>query len=186
MTSNNSKATQEALTSAYNFLVNSGYNIASLSVYGSQNYGLDVYTKDYTSDVDFKAVIIPTLRDLVDDSKPLSKVIDFEDGQIDIKDIRVFVDTLVKCNPAYIETLYSAYTYDCDDWMLLRNLRDILVTEMAPFFAKACYGMALEKREALCHPYPSTKDKIDKYGYDPKQLHHICRLAELMNDFYIH
>ena len=52
MTSNNSKATQEALTSAYNFLVNSGYNIASLSVYGSQNYGLDVYTEDYTSDVD--------------------------------------------------------------------------------------------------------------------------------------
>ena len=40
-------------------------------------------------------------------------------------------------------------------------------------------GMSKEKLNALKHPYPTIIDKIEKYGYDPKQLHHICR----MNDF---
>lgn len=40
-------------------------------------------------------------------------------------------------------------------------------------------GMSMEKKKALCHPYPTIKDKIEKYGYDGKQLHHIIR----MNDF---
>ena len=35
------------------------------------------------------------------------------------------------------------------------------------------------KLKALKHPYPTIVDKINKYGYDPKQLHHILR----MNDF---
>ena len=37
----------------------------------------------------------------------------------------------------------------------------------------------MEKKKALCHPYPSLIDKIEKYGYDGKQLHHIIR----MNNF---
>lgn len=37
----------------------------------------------------------------------------------------------------------------------------------------------MEKLKALQHPYPTIIDKINKYGYDPKQLHHILR----MNDF---
>ena len=37
-------------------------------------------------------------------------------------------------------------------------------------------GMSMEKRKALCHPYPSIIDKIEKYGYDGKQLHHIIRM----------
>lgn len=45
----------------------------------------------------------------------------------------------------------------------------------------------MEKRKALCHEYPTTKDKIEKYGYDPKQLHHIVRLehmiAEMMDGY---
>lgn len=28
------------------------------------------------------------------------------------------------------------------------------------------------------HPYPATISKIEKFGYDPKQLHHILRLSE--------
>jgi len=39
--------------------------------------------------------------------------------------------------------------------------------------------MSMEKKKALCHPYPSLIEKIEKYGYDGKQLHHIIR----MNDF---
>ena len=40
-------------------------------------------------------------------------------------------------------------------------------------------GMSKDKLNALQHPYPTIIDKIEKFGYDPKQLHHILR----MNDF---
>ena len=41
------------------------------------------------------------------------------------------------------------------------------------------YGMALEKQHALCKPYPSKLELIEKYGYDSKQLSHIIRLYAL-------
>ena len=41
-------------------------------------------------------------------------------------------------------------------------------------------GMALEKYNALTHPYPSIMDKIKKYGCDPKQLHHILRIKDFI------
>jgi ribosomal protein L31E len=44
-------------------------------------------------------------------------------------------------------------------------------------------GMVVEKNAALCHPYPTLKDKIDKYGYDNKQLHHIVRCAEFLDRY---
>jgi hypothetical protein len=43
--------------------------------------------------------------------------------------------------------------------------------------------MVLEKNKALCHPYPTLKDKIDKYGYDNKQLHHIIRCREFLDRY---
>ena len=43
--------------------------------------------------------------------------------------------------------------------------------------------MAMEKDKALCHPYPNIKDKIDKYGYDGKQLSHCARLYEFIVRF---
>ena len=41
----------------------------------------------------------------------------------------------------------------------------------------------MEKRKALCHPYPNTMDKIEKYGYDGKQLHHCARLNEFLERY---
>lgn len=41
-------------------------------------------------------------------------------------------------------------------------------------------GMAYEKLKALEHPYPSIIDKIEKYGFDGKQLSHILRLQIFM------
>ena len=50
-------------------------------------------------------------------------------------------------------------------------------------FAKACYGMFLEKEKAMCHPYPTTVHKIEKWGYDGKQVHHMYRLLLMLRDF---
>ena len=44
-------------------------------------------------------------------------------------------------------------------------------------------GMATQKEHALTHLYPSKIEMIDKFGYDPKQLHHILRLEEFMERY---
>lgn len=44
-------------------------------------------------------------------------------------------------------------------------------------------GMAFEKYKALTYPYPSIVDKIEKYGCDPKQLHHILRLKDFIERY---
>ena len=57
-------------------LVSQGYSVAYICIYGSQNYGLDTYTDKYTSDVDMKAIVVPTLDDLISNSKPVSTTIE--------------------------------------------------------------------------------------------------------------
>lgn len=168
---------------AKTFLEDKGYNVAFIWIYWSQNYDLDVNTPEYQSDIDFKAVIIPTLDDLVYNAKPKSTTLTYGDWQIDLKDIRVFTDTLVKCNPAYVEILYSDFSIYTDDFEKIINERENLVAEMWQFLLRASYGMIVEKVKAFSHPYPTIKDKIDKYGYDPKQAHHIVRLYYLMRKY---
>lgn len=178
----------DCLSKQKEILENQGYSIAYICVYGSQNYGLDVYSETYRSDIDMKAIIVPTLDDLVRNSKPISTTINTEWGQCDLKDIRVYFQTLLKANPTYIETLYTDY-YIVDEkfsneFNHIFNLRDDLVTVLSAQFLKAMYGMMCEKEKALYHPYPTIAHKIEKYGYDGKQAHHILRLWILINDYF--
>ena len=43
--------------------------------------------------------------------------------------------------------------------------------------------MSMEKRKALCHPYPNLIEKIEKYGFDGKQLSHCVRLNEFLEKY---
>lgn len=178
---------KKELEECYGYLVGQGYNIAYICIYGSQNYGLDLYTEEYKSDLDFKAVIIPTLDDLVHNSKPISMTIEYKGGQIDLKDIRSWVATVTKANPAYIETLYSKHKiFDkkYGDYLgVIFKMRFALVWCLRAQFARAVYGMAKEKEAAFEHPYPSCVKDIEKFGYSPKQLHHIVRLYYLFDEF---
>jgi len=51
-----------------------GYTVMYIAIYGSQNYGLETES----SDLDYKAITLPSLDDLVQNSSPLSTVIEFE------------------------------------------------------------------------------------------------------------
>lgn len=171
---------KEELKNAWKHLESIGYEPYYLAVYGSQNYNLDTPE----SDVDFKCIIIPTLDQLIKNSKPVSTVVEFNGWQIEIKDIRSYVESVVKCNINFLEILNTKY-YLCKnpDDEFLRPYFIPLMEEMGQFYLKACYGMMLEKEQALRHPYPSTAHKIEKFGYDPKQLHHIVRLLHLMRRY---
>lgn len=169
-------------------LESQGYTVARICLTGSQNYNLQVHTDEYQSDVDMKAIIVPTLDDLIHNSKPISTSIDTEWGLCDLKDIRTYFETLLKANPAYIESLFTQY-YIVDnkfnsEFEQIDLLKDELVYTLRAQMIRAMYGMMLEKEKAMCHPYPKIAHKIEKYKYDGKQVHHAYRLWLMMQDYY--
>jgi hypothetical protein len=179
----------EVLRTQKKVLESQGYKVCYIAVYGSQNYNLDIYTEEYKSDIDMKAIIIPTLDDLITNSKPISIAVDTEWGQCDVKDIRIFFETLLKSNPAYVETLFTDYyiiDFDfVDKFAEIFSLRDDLIYTLRAQYIRAIYGMMLEKQKAMKHPYPSIIHKIEKFGYDGKQIHHINRLWFMMQDYFV-
>lgn len=170
------------------YLLEKGYDVAYISLQGSQNYGLDVYTDEYKSDVDTKAVILPSFEEVVYNREPKSTTIVLENNEhIDLKDIRVMFDTYKKQNVNYIETLFSEYLIVSDDYRdLLKPLfenKEIIAHININQALRCIAGMSKEKLKALQHPYPTIIDKIEKFGYDPKQLHHILRMNDFMKKY---
>lgn len=173
----------------YEYLKSLNYNIVAVFAHGSMNYGLYIQDEDYRSDVDTKAIVLPTLDDLVSGTKMTSKTYDLDGEHIDVKDIRIFVELWKKTNPAYLEILFTKYRVINDKYRIyikpILEMADDIVEMNYPRLAKCISGMSKEKVFAMEHPYPSLLDKIEKYHYDPKQLHHIIRLNQLIRDVYL-
>lgn len=150
-----------------------GYNVIYIGLYGSQNYNLD----DEESDIDVKAIILPTLHDIIF-RKVTSTTIECENGNIDVKDLITFYDVIKKGNFSYIESINTEY-----------SIGDKYIKELFSRFEvnkKSILGAMYEKRKALTHEYPSKKKEFELWGYDPKQHHHILRLYDLLNYNLLH
>jgi len=172
---------QSIVQQHYNTLISRGYNVVGVFLYGSQNYEMDYEG----SDIDTKAIIIPSINDVILNKPLISTTSEMADGgQCDIKDIRKMFECFKKQNINFIELLFTEYyvinpTYKDLYQSMIDNNETI--ARYNNFASVNCMvGMMLEKYNALEHPYPSIKDKIDKYGYDPKQLHHIVRLWDFL------
>jgi len=172
---------QARLESDFKLLQDTGYEVVGVFLQGSQNYGLDTEQ----SDIDTKAIVLPRFAQFVENAQAVStKLILESNEQIDIKDIRVMFDVLKKSNINFLEILFTKH----------RLINEKYADLLAPIFAnaerlsvwnrRALYnsisGMTQQKLVALKHPYPSIIDKINKFGYDPKQLHHIFRQHEFI------
>ena len=175
---------QDEIQKHYDKLVELGYNVVGVFLYGSQNYELDYEG----SDVDSKAIVLPTLNDVVLNKHPISTTIDMGDNCLcDVKDIRKMFECFKKQNINFIELLFTQYYVLNDEYKELYQPmldNDELIAHYNNYASLNCMsGMALEKYNALTHPYPSIKDKIDRYGYDNKQLHHVLRMKEFMERY---
>ena len=151
--------------------------IVGIFLQGSQNYGLDLPT----SDVDTKLIVVPNFRDIALNNKPVSTThIRANEEHIDFKDVRLYMETFRKQNLNFLEILFTPYyilnpSYQ-DQWERLIEKRE-QIARMNEFRAvKSMKGVALEKYHAMEHPYPSKLDILEKWGYDPKQLHHLVRI----------
>lgn len=168
----------------YNVAVNLGYEVIGVFLQGSQNYELDYEG----SDIDTKAIVLPKFDDFVINKKPISTTYIMPDNShLDIKDIRVMFETFKKQNINFIEILFTKYKiinpkYEKLFNPIFENRENIAHYNNYAAINCMC-GMALEKYKALEHPYPTTVEKIKKYGYDPKQLHHIIRMNEFIGRY---
>ena len=168
----------------YVILCREGYEVVYLGLQGSQNYGLDIYENSYLSDVDSKAIVLPTFEDFVENRPPVgfTKVLD-NNEHIDVKDIRVMFENFKKQNINFIEILFTEYalinSQYFDEITYLLDGKEKIARMNVNQALRCMAGISKEKLKALQHPYPATLDKIEKFGYDPKQLYHILR----MNDF---
>lgn len=176
--------TMNRLQEHYKEVENMGYEIVGIFLQGSQNYEL-AYEG---SDIDSKAIVLPKFEDFVLNKSPTSTTHVCKNNEhIDLKDIRLMFDCFKKQNINFVEILFTKYRiinpkYELFVQRLFDNSEKI--ARYNNYASVNCIaGMSMEKYKALEHPYPSLIDKIEKYGFDPKQLHHIIRLNEFIKRY---
>ena len=170
--------------------------IIGVFLQGSQNYFMD----DENSDVDTKCLIVPSLDEIVLAKQPVSVTHCIVDGKLvyteeekmgaehcDAKDIRLYWKTLLKANINFLEILFTDHyiinsMYE-DFWNEILSMREMIAYVNPLAAIKAMMGMVSEKYFALTHRYPSRVEWLDKFGYDPKQLHHLIRIYKFMEAY---
>lgn len=168
----------------FDFVESQGYKVYGVFLQGSQNYQLDYEG----SDIDTKCIVLPSFEDIVLNRKPVSTTLILEDNShVDLKDIRLMWECFKKQNINFLEILFTDYFIVASDyisnWRLMRDAAEDIAHYNNYAAVNCIAGMVMEKNAALCHPYPSLKEKIEKYGYDNKQLHHILRCSEFLDRY---
>lgn len=155
-----------------------------VALQGSQNYRLDYEG----SDVDSKAMTVPTLEDIVKNKKLVSYThVRDNDEHIDVKDVRLMFDCFRKQNINFVEIIFSDYYWinpDFADEINELRVNAEAIARMDTYAAVKCMkGMAYEKYHALEHPYPAKATIIQEHGYDGKQLSHMVRIEEFLRKY---
>lgn len=159
-------------------------HIVGIFYQGSGNYGLDYEG----SDVDTKCIVTPTFKDIALARKPVSTThIRANTEHIDLKDIRLYIQTFRKQNLNFLEILFTPYfiinPQFVSQWNRLLDHREEITHYDPVRSVKSMMGIASEKYFAMEHHYPARMEWIEKYGYDPKQLCHLLRVSEYLQRY---
>lgn len=160
-------------------------NLMFIALYGSQNYGLQTEN----SDVDTKALILPTLNELIHYEK-ISTTIqgDKKGGLCDLKHVQLMFENFIKQNINFLEIMYTNHVivnneYQ-DEYKELVQYRDTIAGYNINRLMHAVGGMALQKINAMEKVFEGKKEILDFYGYDPKQLASLLRLQYFAENYY--
>ena len=158
--------------------------VVGVFLQGSQNYKVD--TK--FSDVDDKVILLPSLDDLVSLNKAVSTTFVHDNNEhSDLKDVRNFVKELKKQNVNMLELLFTDYglvnTQYSDLWDQLVSHREELAHYNESQALKTMLGMASNEYHNLEKMQDARKEWVEKFGYDPKKLHHLLRVTELLQRY---
>ena len=158
--------------------------IVCLVLQGSQNYGLDIPS----SDIDTKLIITPTFEDIAMNRQAISTThIRTDNSHTDWKDFRLMIQTWRKCNLNFLEILFSQYCivnplYK-NEWNRLIQNNELIANYDPCKTVKTMYGLARRKYEQMEHESPSHHNDIEKFGYSPKELHHLLRIEEYIGRY---
>lgn len=176
-------AIEKNLLCCKHMLEDKGLTVVGIFLYGSQNYNLNYEG----SDIDLKAIVIPSINDIVFNNKPISTTIDIPDGLCDIKDIRLMVQSWRKQNVNFMELLFTEYSYVnplfYEFFRPLLAARETIVRYNEKRAVDCLRGFVYEKYYRLFKDTPSQHDEVTKYGYAAKQLVHMERLASLLEHY---
>lgn len=151
---------------------------------GSINYGLD----NEDSDIDSKLLVIPSLHDLVFNNRQnyLHEMSD-NDEHVEIKDIALYMKTILKQNINFIETLFAKCAIVNQKykkyWHVLQEHREEIARYDEKRACQCMLGMMKQKREQMTKPTPGRQESIDMIGYDAKSYHHLLRLYYFLNHY---
>lgn len=163
---------QEKVQAHYDFLkkIVPEEQIIGVFAYGSMNYG---FYEDGVSDVDTKAVILPSLLHIVQGEKLTSMELQLPNGEhCEVKDIRLYVQQLKKQSINFIETLYTPF-------YVLNPLWEQMWNEY--FIAHRCkiaHYNSYATIQAAAHHLLSIK------GRKGKDLYNILRLSNFIDRYY--
>ena len=157
--------------------------VMAVMLYGSQNYGLATEK----SDVDTKAMIVPPIREVLLGKPKFSHDCYHADGLTCIKDFRGMFDSYLKGNVNFLETLYTDYylvspMYEpfFDD---LRAHRDLIANAHPTAVIRCAAGFAHQKFDHIQKVNDHNGVAISNWGYDPKALMTMRRLAYFIYTF---
>lgn len=158
--------------------------IVCLALQGSQNYGLDTLT----SDIDTKLVVCPTFYDIAMNRQPVSTTHVRENNEhIDFKDVRLMLKTFRKANLNFLEILFSNYCIInplyVSEWNRLIAHNEEIARYDKLRAIKSMEGLAHRKFANLENRSPSHEVDIKKFGYSPKELHHLLRIEEYLERY---
>lgn len=88
--------------------------IVGVFAYGSMNYG---FYEEGVSDVDTKAIVLPSFENLIGGHNLISKEYILENGEhCEVKDIRLYIQQLKKQSINFVETLFTRYFVLTSQW----------------------------------------------------------------------
>lgn len=159
-------------------------HLVGIFLCGSQNYNLDTPQ----SDVDTKAIILPSFSDFAFAAEPRSWThIRENDEHIELKDCGqcfiLFANKISILQKFCLPIIFMSIPDYVKEWKRLLQIRE-RIARYNPWLAiKTMQGHAHEKLSKMQKVTPARKAAIDTFGYDPKQLHHILRLEEFMERY---
>ena len=143
---------------------------------GSWNYDC----ADEHSDVDTKAIFIPTLSDIVENRCEAYTHLLPNEEHVDCCDIRNYMKSLIKGNPQFLETLFSNWGdlntgYYREEIHALMHMREDIARCNPNNTMRALLGMA-DRNYKLCE----SRGEEDHLG---KWVYQLARIEECMNKY---
>lgn len=158
--------------------------IIGVFLVGSQNYHLNTPE----SDVDTRALVLPTFQEIALNKEPVSKELRFEDGgHCAVRDVRLVFREFLKQNPNCLEILCTSYyllneKYAGDFYPVLQHANAIAWFNPRAF-VKSVHGMICSNEKKLLNMLtPANQSDADASSL-VKPLVTIMRMADMLEGY---